>query len=63
MKNNGIQAVKFRVTLNGHGVVNYDSKDQKFFINVLVMPQTITKHLRKKSSTTFTKAMMLTFPQ
>ena len=33
MKSNGIQAVKFRVTLNGHGVVNYDSKDQKFFIN------------------------------
>jgi len=32
-KNNKILAVKFRTTLNGHGVVNYDSTDQKFFIN------------------------------
>ena len=31
MKKNGIQAVKFRVTLKGHGVVNFDGKDQKYF--------------------------------
>ena len=31
--NKEIKAVKFRTTLKGRGVVNYDSADQKFFIN------------------------------
>ena len=33
MCKNSIKAVKFRVTLNGRGVVNFDSTDQKYFIN------------------------------